>query len=296
MAHTTTLAPYASWINTSGSSQPRFKPLFASKSFAEPKNSATIGRYDSVTTSMPSYDYVNQGTGSVNRPPIVTNPRSGEMTHCIWYVPNSTGTGAWNELGDLSADSTSLPTTFLSGSAADDFFNATGDNTSRYKISPFVIEIGVLGRHHHSTNVLRAMYWESGQYSFPTMGNTGNSSDENQHGGEFIDGTNCIAALDGGYTYGSDKIRGEIYYVSPNADNLYYGQTVWRSSFRVHSRPNTTLTPGYPYVGQGVPLSADANPTPLGATRIIFESGDDKFDRNLSNTYPGTNFNSPVGM
>ena len=245
---------------------------------------------------MPSYDYVNQGTGSVNRPPIVTNPRSGEMTHCIWYVPNSTGTGAWNELGDLSADSTSLPTTFLSGSAADDFFNATGDNTSRYKISPFVIEIGVLGRHHHSTNVLRALYWESGQYSFPTMGNTGNSSDENQHGGEFIDGTNCIAALDGGYTYGSDKIRGEIYYVSPNADNLYYGQTVWRSSFRVHNRPNTTLTPGYPYVGQGVPLSADANPTPLGATRIIFESGDDKFDRNLSNTYPGTNFNSPVGM
>ena len=48
---------------------------------------------------MPSYDYVNQGTGSTNRVPIVTNPRDGEMTHCIWYKPNQTGTGAWN--GDL---------------------------------------------------------------------------------------------------------------------------------------------------------------------------------------------------
>ena len=44
----------------------------------KPKNSATIGRYDSVTKSMPSYDYVNQGTGSVNRPPIVSNPRDGK--------------------------------------------------------------------------------------------------------------------------------------------------------------------------------------------------------------------------
>ena len=50
---------------------------------------------------MPSYDYVNQGTGSTNRVPIVTNPRSGEMTHCIWYKPNQTGTGDWNGVWTL---------------------------------------------------------------------------------------------------------------------------------------------------------------------------------------------------
>tara|TARA_B100001287_G_scaffold204441_1_gene173652 strand:+ start:105 stop:2195 length:2091 start_codon:yes stop_codon:yes gene_type:complete len=288
MAHTTTLAIYSSWIVNSGSSQPRFKPLFASKSFAEPKNSATIGRYDSVTRSMPSYDYVNQGTGSVNRPPIVSNPRDGEMTHCIWYIPNQTGTGSWNEFGDLSTTTTSLPTTsdFPTGSDADNFFTSNGPN----KVSPFVIEIGVLGRHHHSTNVLRAIYWNSGQYNTYKQGNTGNSSDENLLGGQFIDGTNCRAELDG------LNEKGEIYYVSPNADNLYYGMTVWRSSFRVYRRDPYSYIPGYVYSGFGVPWSASAQPNPGDATRIIFESGDKAYDHITTSTYPGTDFNSPVGM
>ena len=284
MAHTNTLAFQASWIVNSGSSQPRFKPLFASKSFAEPKNSATIGRYDSVTRSMPSYDYVNQGTGSVNRPPIVSNPRDGEMTHCIWYVPSS-GTGDWNEFGDLSTTTTSLPTTFPTGSDADNFFTSN----SVYKISTHVIEIGVLGRHHHSTNVLRAIYWNSGARS-GNMGNTGNSADENRGGGQFIDGTNCRAELDG------LNEKGEIYYVSPNADNLYYGQTVWRSSFRVYKRSPISLIPGYAYIQAGVPLTATAAVNPADATMLVFESGDKAYDHITTSTYPGTNFNSPVGM
>ena len=280
MAHTTNLSLYASWINNSGSSQPRFKPLFASKSFAEPKNSATIGRYDSVTRSMPSYDYVNQGTGSVNRPPIVSNPRDGEMTHCIWYVPSS-GTGDWNEFGDLSTTTTSLPTTFLTGTDATNFYTSN----SQYQISTHVIEIGVLGRHHHSTNVLRAIYWNSGTRG-GNMGNTGNSVDENRFGGQFIDGTNCRAELDG------LNEKGEIYYVSPNADNLYYGQTVWRSSFRVYKRNSSSTA----YNQFGVPLTASAQPNPGDATMLVFESGDKAYDHITTNTYPGTDFNSPVGM
>ena len=96
---------------------------------------------------MPSYDYVNQGTGSTNRPPIVSNPRDGEMTHCIWYVPNQTGTGAWNEFGDLgSTGGTSLPTNFrLLGQIALKLVWYMEFN-SMYR----VIEFGVLGRHHHS--------------------------------------------------------------------------------------------------------------------------------------------------
>ena len=280
MAHTNTLAFQASWIINSGSSQPRFKPLFASKSFAEPKNSATIGRYDSVTRSMPSYDYVNQGTGSVNRPPIVSNPRDGEMTHCIWYVPSS-GTGDWNEFGDLSTTTTSLPTTFLTGTDATNFYTSN----SQYQISTHVIEIGVLGRHHHSTNVLRAIYWNSGTRS-GNMGNTGNSADENRFGGQFIDGTNCKAELDG------LNEKGEIYYVSPNADNLYYGQTVWRSSFRVYKRNSSSTA----YNQFGVPLTGTAQPNPGDATMLVFQSGDKAYDHITTNTYPGTNFNSPVGM
>ena len=61
------------------------------------------------------------------------------------------------------------------------------------------------------------------------MGNTGNSADENRGGGQFIDGTNVMEQ-----NFLNEK--GEIFYVSPNADNLYYGQTVWRSSFRVYKR------------------------------------------------------------
>lgn len=281
MAHTTNLNLYASWINNSGSSQPRFKPLFASKSFAEPKNSATIGRYDSVTRSMPSYDYVNQGTGSVNRPPIVSNPRDGEMTHCIWYKPSS-GTGDWNEFGDLSRNTTSLPSTFLTGTDATNFY---GTSNSVYQLSTHVIEIGVLGRHHHSTNVLRAIYWNSGLRG-GNMGNTGNSADENRLGGKFIDGTNCIAELD------SYNERGEIYYVSPNADNLYYGQTIWRCPFRVYKR-NASSTA---YNQFGVPLTATAGVNPGDATMLVFESGDKKYDHYSSAVYSGTNFNSPVGM
>ena len=147
-----------------------------------------------------------------------------------------------------------------------------------------------MGRHHHSTNVLRAIYWNSGQYNTYRQGNTGNSSDENVLGGQFIDGTNCRAELDSIYE------RGEIYYVSPNADNLYYGMTVWRSSFRVYRRDPYSFIAGYVYTGQGVPLSAGANANPIDATRLIFESGDKKYDHYSSAVYSGTNFNSPVGM
>lgn len=257
----------------------KFKPLFASKSISEPKNSATIGRYDSVTTSMPSYDYVNQGTGSTNYPPIVSNPRDGEMTHCIWYIPNATGTGAWNankDLGTVNSENQNLgyalPTTFNSGAIAAPPF---GQPASAYlRRSNYVIEFGVLGRHHHDLEVVSAVYWDSG-FRSGNMGNTGNSADEGRGGGAFIDGTNVRADL------ATDNA--EIFYVSPNADNLYYGMTVWRCGFDVSKQPNSG-TPGSTtvlwqmgttenYPQSGVPLSSGAGFPTNNATRVIFQHG-----------------------
>ena len=48
------------------------------------------------------------------------------------------------------------------------------------------------------------------------MGNTGNTADEERGGGQFVDGTNVWANL--------SDFNGEIFYVSPSADNLYFGQ------------------------------------------------------------------------
>lgn len=257
----------------------RFKPLFASKSISEPKNSATIGRYSTDGSSMPSYDYVNQGTGSTNYPPIVSNPRDGEMTHCIWYVPNATGTGAWNankDLGPLNSEGSNigyaLPTTFNSGAIATAPLNRPSPTYERR--STHVIEFGVLGRHHVDLDLVSAVYWDSG-FRSGNMGNTGNSADESRGGGGYIDGTNVKADL------ATDNA--EIFYVSPNADNLYYGQTVWRCTFTVSKQPNsgvpgsTTVlwqlgtTENYPQ--SGVPLSAGATFPTNTATRLIFQHG-----------------------
>jgi len=226
----------------------KFKPIFASKSISEPKNSATIGRYDSVTRSMPTYDYVNQGTGSTNRPPIVSNPRDGEMTHCIWYKPNTTGTGAWDG-GDIT-----LPSTW-------DTSAFSGSTTPRR--GAHVIEIGILGRHYHTNRLLDTIYWDTG-YRSGNMGNTGNSADYARGGGQFIDGTNVVAQL--------EVDAGEIFYASPSADNLYFGQTVWRCAFRVYD-PNSQKTPpaGWNSFGD-VPFDWPAYLGTANVTRVIFAS------------------------
>ena len=214
------------------------------------------------------------------------------MTHCIWYVPNATGTGAWNankDLGSLNSEGSdigyALPTTFNSGSIASAPLNRPSPNYERR--STHVIEFGVLGRHHVSLDLISAVYWDSG-FRSGNMGNTGNSADESRGGGGYIDGTNVKADL------ATDNA--EIFYVSPNADNLYYGQTVWRSSFRVYKRSPISLIPGYAYIQAGVPLTATAQPNPADATMLVFESGDKAYDHITTNTYPGTDFNSPVGM
>ena len=71
--------------------------------------------------------------------------------------------------------------------------------------------------------------------------------------------------------------------MSPNADNLYYGQTVWRCTFTVSKQPNsgvpgsTTVlwqlgtTENYPQ--SGVPLSSGATFPTNTATRLIFQHG-----------------------
>ena len=264
MQHVSTLTT-AAFTNNAANSSSRFKPLFASGSFAEPKNSATSGRYDSVTKSMPSYDYVNQGTGSTNRVPIVTNPRSGEMTHCIWYKPNQTGTGAWN--GDYSLGSTGG----TNGPNNDGYGLETTWNTAAYsssetggRLGVHVLEFGVLGRHYHSAEVVQAIYWDTG-YRYGNMGNTGNTADEERGGGQFVDGTNVWANL--------SDFNAEIFYASPSADNLYFGATVWRTTYRVYN-PNENKTPpsGWNSFGN-VPFDW---PAYLGGsnhvTRIIFVS------------------------
>ncbi len=264
MQHVSTLTT-AAFTNNAANSSSRFKPLFASGSFAEPKNSATIGRYDSVTKSMPSYDYVNQGTGSTNRVPIVTNPRSGEMTHCIWYKPNQTGTGAWN--GDYSLGSTGG----TNGPNNDGYGLETTWNTAAYasnetggRLGVHVLEFGVLGRHYHSGLVVQEIYWDTG-YRYGNMGNTGNSADEERGGGQFIDGTNVWAQL--------SSFNGEIFYASPSADNLYFGATVWRCAYRVYN-PNENKTPPSGWNSSGnVPFDWPAYLTGSNhVTRIIFTS------------------------
>tara|TARA_Y100001980_G_C14529568_1_gene305386 strand:- start:64 stop:1638 length:1575 start_codon:yes stop_codon:yes gene_type:complete len=265
MQHVSTLTT-AAFTNNAANSSSRFKPLFASGSFAEPKNSATSGRYDSVTKSMPSYDYVNQGTGSTNRVPIVTNPRSGEMTHCIWYKPNQTGTGAWN--ADYSLGSTGG----TNGPNNDGYGLETTWNTAAYatdetggRLGVHVLEFGVLGRHYHSSEVVNEIYWDTG-YRYGNMGNTGSTADEERGGGQFTDGTNVWASLSG--------FNAEIFYAAPSADNLYFGATVWRTTYRVYN-PNEEKTPpsGWNSFGN-VPFDW---PAYLGGsnhvTRIIFVSG-----------------------
>ena len=270
MQHVSTLTT-AAFTNNAANSSSRFKPLFASKSFAEPKNSATIGRYDSVTRSMPTYDYVNQGTGSTNRPPIVSNPRDGEMTHCIWYKPNLTGTGAWNGDYKLGYKSYGGTATTINGGSFHFSLPTTWD-TSAYgsseneRIAPHVLEFGILGRHYHTSELVNAVYWDTG-YRYGNMGNTGNSADADRGGGIYYDGCNAIADF--------HNSRAEIFYASPSADNLYFGQTVWRCEITVRD-PNENKTPpsGWNSFGN-VPFDW---PAYLGGsnhtTRIIFASGD----------------------
>ena len=259
----------------------RFKPLFASKSISEPINSATIGRYSTDGSSMPSYDYVNQGTGSTNYPPIVSNPRDGEMTHCIWYVPNATGTGAWNankDLGTVNSEGSdigySLPTSFDGNTPISNSPGYGTPSSTGLRRSHYVIEFGVLGRHHVDLDLVSAVYWDS-NFRSGNMGNTGNSADEGRGGGAFIDGTNVRADL------ATDNA--EIFYVSPNADNLYYGQTVWRCGFDVAKQPNSGV-PGSTiavwqlgttekYYQGGVPLSSGAVFPTNTATRVVFQHG-----------------------
>ena len=37
------------------------------------------------------------------------------------------------------------------------------------------------------------------------------------------------------------NFNGEIFYASPSADNLYFGQTVWRTSYSIYN-PNENKT------------------------------------------------------
>ena len=275
MQHVSTLTT-AAFTNYAANSSSRFKPLFASKSFAEPKNSATIGRYDSVTRSMPTYDYVNQGTGSTNRPPIVSNPRDGEMTHCIWYKPNLTGTGAWN--GDYKLGYTTSPSGTASttdGGGTFYFGLPTTWDTSAYtnnseRIGTHVLEFGILGRHYHTSELINAVYWDTG-YRYGNMGNTGNSADANRGGGTYYDGCNAVADF--------HNFRAEIFYASPSADNLYFGQTVWRCEIRVRD-PNNNHTSAWDTPGTPVPFDWPAylfypdGSAVQHCTRVIFASGD----------------------
>lgn len=201
-------------------SSSRYKPYWARKSLSEPKNSARIGRYDSVTKSMPTYDYVNQGTtggsthsnpNTVNRPPIVCNPRDGEMTHLIWYVDPS-----YNSNSDLG------------GSAASSWnSSAFPASETGPRIGERVVEFGILGRHYNTNRLVQGLYWDTGgRYGVQANdGGTGVSAGK----GQFVDNTNAVARTNISSRYS------EIFYASPSAENLFFGQTVWRMTYYVYT-------------------------------------------------------------
>ena len=243
-----------------------FTPVWASESISEPKNSATIGRYDSVTRSMPSYDYVNQGTANA-RPPFIANPRNGEMTHCIWYKPNLTGTGAWNgdySLGETGYSNPAYPPMVATSSGGQFSYGLpTTWDTSSGTRGIHVLEFGVLGRHIHSGELIAAVYWDTG-YRSGNMGNTGNSADTNRGGGQFVDGCNVYADL--------ANHQGEIFYASPSADNLYFGQTVFRMSYEVYDPHSQKSAPAGWNTNGNRPFDWPAYASG-SATRLIFASG-----------------------
>ena len=202
-------------------SSSRYKPYWARNSISEPKNSARIGRYDSVTKSMPTYDYVNQGTtggsthshpNTVNRPPIVSNPRDGEMTHLIWYADPS-----YNSNGDLNRTPAS------SWNSA----NFPASETSP-RIGERVVEFGILGRHYNTNRLIQGLYWDTGG-RYGVQNNDGAGGFSSGGKGQFVDNTNAFARTAGSGVYS------EIFYASPSAENLFFGQTVWRMSYLVYS-------------------------------------------------------------